>query len=394
MVEYSAIIRYCTSDISQLVSYIDVRIQVVKKAVLREAASVNQAALRITPADPKTSQHLLVREFNHPSALSALSLEWDELASRCAAGSPFLTAAWNMLWWNHWRRDRRLKILAVYEPDGTLCGIAPLCSGNAADEAALMLLGSPDVCDYRDCIVARGAEARFYQALTEHLMGRPPRRFMLTLDSLPHHSPTFSFFSALEQRQAFQVDIALEDTAPFMDLPPDPEAYLNRLPAKERHEIRRKKRRAEKEGSLAFERLSDPARVMAAMPSFLDLFRSSGGTKRSFLTPEREAFFLALAEEFSRRGWLDLYALAVNGTPATYLLCFSYNRTLYLYNAAYDSRYAQLSPGIVAIALCIEDAIHRGIERFEFLRGNETYKYRFGGRDRHIYTLSCSHPGD
>jgi CelD/BcsL family acetyltransferase involved in cellulose biosynthesis len=355
---------------------------------------MNQAALRITPGDTKASHHLLVREFNHPSVFSTLSPGWDELTARCAAGSPFLTAGWNMLWWNHWHRDRRLKILALYEPDGTLCGIAPFCYGSAADETALMLLGSPDVCDYRDCIVARGAEARFYHALTDYLMRQHSPRFMLTFNSLPHHSPTFSFFSTLEQREMFEVDITLEDTAPFMDLPSELEAYLNRLPAKERHEIRRKKRRAEKEGSLAFERLSDPSRVMAAMPSFLDLFRSSGDTKRSFLTPVREAFFLALAGEFSRRGWLDLYALVVNGTPATYLLCFSYNRTLYLYNAAYDSRFAHLSPGIVAIALCIEDAIRRGIERFEFLRGNETYKYRFGGRDRHIYTLTCNHRGE
>jgi len=71
-----------------------------------------------------------------------------------------------------------------------------------------------------------------------------------------------------------------------------------------------------------------------------------------------------------------------------------YDHTLYLYNAAYDNRYAQVSPGIVAIAMCIEDAIKRGIRRFEFLRGNETYKYRFGGRDHHIYTLTCSHRGE
>jgi CelD/BcsL family acetyltransferase involved in cellulose biosynthesis len=354
---------------------------------------MNEAALVFNRADTKDAHDLLVREFNHPSVFSTLSLEWDALISRCAASSPFLTAGWNMLWWNHWHRDRRLKILALYEPDGTLCGIAPFCSANAADETTLMLLGSPDVCDYRDCIVARGVESRFYHALTDYLMRQPPRRFMLTLNSLLHHSPTLSFFSRLEQRETFEVNIVMEDTAPVMDLPSDFEAYLNRLPAKERHEIRRKKRRAEKEGTLALERMSDPPRVMAAMPSFLDLFRSGGGTKRSFLTPEREAFFLALAGEFSRRGWLDLYALVVNGTPVTYLLCFSYNRTLYLYNAAYDSRYAHVSPGIVAIALCIEDAIRRGISRFEFLRGNETYKHRFGGRDQHLYTLTCNHPG-
>lgn len=355
---------------------------------------MNQAALLLNPADTKGSHDLLVREFNHPSIFSALAGEWDELTLRCPTGAPFLTAGWNKLWWHYWHQDRRLKILALYEANGTLCGIAPLCSGSAADDTTLMLLGSPDFCDYRDFIVAKGAEARFFDALIAYLMLQPSRRVMLTLSSLRHLSPALSFFKTLAQRKDFEVDIALEDTAPCMDLPSDFDAYLNSLPAKERHEIRRKKRRAEKEGTLAFERMCDPSRVTAAMPSFLDLFQSSGGMKRAFLTPEREGFFLSLAEEFSRRGWLDLYALSLNGRAITYLLCFSYNRTLYLYNAVYDNRYAHVSPGIVAIAMCVEDSIKRGIRRFEFLRGNETYKYRFGGRDHHLYTLTCSHRGE
>jgi CelD/BcsL family acetyltransferase involved in cellulose biosynthesis len=355
---------------------------------------MNQAALLITPAYTKASHDLVVREFNHPSIFSALAGEWEELSLRCAAGAPFLTAEWSRLWWNYWHQDRRLKILALYEANGELCGIAPLCSGNTADDEPLMLIGSPDVCDYRDFIVATGTEARFFDALIAYLMLQAPRRFMLTLNSLQHHSPALSFFRTLAQRKEFEVNIAREDTAPCMDLPSDFEDYLNRLPAKERHEIRRKKRRAEKEGTLVFERMCDPARVMAAMPSFLDLFRSSDGMKHEFLTPEREGFFLSLADAFSRRGWLDLYALSLNGRAITYLLCFSYNRSLYLYNASYDNRYAHVSPGIVAIAMCIEDAIKRGIGRFEFLRGNEAYKYRFGGRDRHIYTLTCSHRGE
>ena len=359
-----------------------------------QEVNMNHAALVMNPADTKASRDLTVREFSNPSILSTLSAEWNELSLRCATGNPFLTAEWHRLWWRYWHQDRRLKILALYQADGGLCGVAPLCSAGADDDTPLMLLGSPDFCDYRDCIVAEGAESRFYDALIDYLMRQSPRGAALTLSSLQHHSPTLSFFNNLARRKDIEVRIEPEDTAPRMDLPPDFDAYLDSLAAKDRHEIRRKKRRAEKEGALDFERMSEPSRVMAAMPFFLDLFRASGGMKRSFLTPHRESFFLSLAEEFSGRGWLDLYALSLNNRAMAYLFCFNYNRTLYLYNAAYDNRCAQVSPGIVAIAMCIEDAIRRGIRRFEFLRGNEAYKYRFGGRDHHIYTLTCSHRGE
>jgi CelD/BcsL family acetyltransferase involved in cellulose biosynthesis len=355
---------------------------------------MNQEALLLNPVGINVPNDLLLREFSHSSVFSALSGEWDELCLRCVTGNPFLTAEWHRLWWNCWNRDRRLHIIALYETNGTLCGVAPLCSGNAADDTALMLLGSTDFSDYRDCIVATGSEARFYKALFTHLMAHPARRAALTLNSLQHHSPAISFFRKLAQENDCEVTVTIEDTAPCMDLPSDFETYLAGLPAKDRHEIRRKKRRAERMGTLSFERISDPSRIMAAMPSFLHLFSSSGGTKRSFLTPERESFFLSLAEGFSGRGWLDLDVLSLNGRAVAYLLCFCYKNTLYLYNAAYDTRYMQASPGIVAIALCIEDAIRRGISRFEFLRGNEIYKYRFGGRDHHIYTLTCSKRGE
>ena len=40
------------------------------------------------------------------------------------------------------------------------------------------------------------------------------------------------------------------------------------------------------------------------------------------------------------------------------------------------------------------DAINRGIKRFDFLRGNESYKYHFGAQDHNLYTLTLCLPGE
>ena len=40
------------------------------------------------------------------------------------------------------------------------------------------------------------------------------------------------------------------------------------------------------------------------------------------------------------------------------------------------------SPGTLLIAYALEDAVSRGDSEFDFLRGNEPYKYRWGARDR------------
>jgi CelD/BcsL family acetyltransferase involved in cellulose biosynthesis len=184
-----------------------------------------------------------------------------------------------------------------------------------------------------------------------------------------------------------KVTVHHEDTAPRLDLPASFESYLTRLTKKNRHEIRRKIRKAQKEAHLSFECLSHPSQIMNAMPRFLELFRKSTHEKREFLNQQREGFFLAMAEKFSRLGWLELFRLLFNEREAAYLFCFHYHGTLYLYNAAYDSTYAPLSPGVVAIARCIEHAIGRGIKRFDFLRGSESYKYHFGAHDHFLSTL-------
>ena len=59
---------------------------------------------------------------------------------------------------------------------------------------------------------------------------------------------------------------------------------------------------------------------------------------------------------------------------------------LLVYNSGYDPvNYAELSPGIVLTSYIIEDAIKRGIKVFDFLQGNEVYKYRLGATDTVVY---------
>jgi CelD/BcsL family acetyltransferase involved in cellulose biosynthesis len=65
-----------------------------------------------------------------------------------------------------------------------------------------------------------------------------------------------------------------------------------------------------------------------------------------------------------------------------------------VYNSGFDPMsYQHLSPGIVVTARCIEYAINLGRQKFDFLRGDEVYKYRFGGQDTHVRRLLIAQPG-
>jgi CelD/BcsL family acetyltransferase involved in cellulose biosynthesis len=73
------------------------------------------------------------------------------------------------------------------------------------------------------------------------------------------------------------------------------------------------------------------------------------------------------------------------------MLCFDYNDSISVYNSGYDPQlHASLSTGTVLLAFCIQDAIGKGRRTFDFLRGNEEYKYRLGGQDTEVYNLRIS----
>ena len=59
----------------------------------------------------------------------------------------------------------------------------------------------------------------------------------------------------------------------------------------------------------------------------------------------------------------------------------------YLYNAGVDPEARELSPGVLLSALALQAAIGAGRRRFDYLRGDEPYKYEWGAVDEPIQRL-------
>ena len=57
------------------------------------------------------------------------------------------------------------------------------------------------------------------------------------------------------------------------------------------------------------------------------------------------------------------------------------------YNAGIDPDARELSPGVILAAECVQFAVEHGKRRFDFLRGNEPYKYEWGAVDEPIQRL-------
>ena len=88
---------------------------------------------------------------------------------------------------------------------------------------------------------------------------------------------------------------------------------------------------------------------------------------------------------------LGMCFLEVEGRLLAAYAYFSLDGVVYLYNSGYNpGMHASLSPGWVLLAQLIEHVIESGHTRFDFMRGDEDYKYRFGGEDERVLLLKIS----
>ena len=158
--------------------------------------------------------------------------------------------------------------------------------------------------------------------------------------------------------------------------------FLNRLDKKQRHEIRRKMRRAEESGhQIRWYIVRDESTLEAEIEAFLELMRQDP-EKTAFLTePMCEQMRLACLAAFEN-GWLQLTFLVVDGQKAASYLNFDYLNRIWVYNSGFSRSFMDISVGWVLLGHLLQWANENQRSEFDFMRGDEDYKYRFGGVDK------------
>ena len=316
-------------------------------------------------------------------SFDSLEESWDALVSDCDAKAFFLSHDWQRLWWDSFGEGRELLLLAFQQASENV-GIAPL----QRQDDVISFLGDTDLFDFHDFIIPQGKEASFYPVLEDYLTTQSWQQ--LYFPSLSHVSPTLDYLPQMAERQGWKCLVEQEDVSPTLTLPVDWDTYLSGLRKKDRHELRRKFRRLEAAERFAPKVYTSPEDVSDKLDAFFELMRQSREEKHRFLTPEREAFFREMAVALAEVGVLGLWFLEQNGIPVSSALCFDYCGRRLLYNSGFDPAFAELSVGLLLKATCIRDAIEKKLTSFEFLRGDEPYKYHLGGVDQAVYRMTIS----
>jgi CelD/BcsL family acetyltransferase involved in cellulose biosynthesis len=360
---------------------------------------------------------------------------WDALAARNPAATPFSSWAFHRAWWDAYGDNAHEETLVAEEVGGgpgtagTPVAIVPLMHrhgheptdaathttmrhGHAAEitplppNAKVIFFGASYHADYATILGAPADLPSVAATLADHLAaGDADPTFREPWDTVdlrrlrcgdPAAGALEAAFRECSPTVGWTVTAEREDVCPVVQLPPggDLDAYLARLGKKDRHEIRRKVRRAEAAGEL---RLEDSADPVADLETFIDLHQRRWGADGLF--PETSGgrqsrvFFRRLFEAFGPDGALRLSFLTVAGRRIAAGVSFETPDSILLYNAGVDPAARDLSPGIVMGLRMVERAIATGRTRLDYLRGGEPYKYEWGARDEPIERLLLRRAG-
>jgi CelD/BcsL family acetyltransferase involved in cellulose biosynthesis len=173
------------------------------------------------------------------------------------------------------------------------------------------------------------------------------------------------------------------------------ESYIATLGGEHRHNFRRRLRSLAKTFDVRFEYAVSEKERHEALASLVALhnmrWRGRGGSNALY-TPALWSFHEELSRLALQRGWLRLFVLRLDGRAAASLYGFIYNRTFYFYQQGFDPRYAKRSLGLVMTGLTIEGAIKEGAEEYDFLRGEEEFKFLWARQKRELRRLDLYPP--
>jgi CelD/BcsL family acetyltransferase involved in cellulose biosynthesis len=326
------------------------------------------------------------------------SITWNSLVVQSIADTPFSRHEYLSEWWKtlgggEWLHQSVELVLVSATESDQLIGIAPLFITEYENRRAIMLIGSIEISDYLDLIVREADLSSFLSGLIDFLASSLAERWSaIDWYNLPNHSPTLAALKADSEGRGWTYHEEIYRPTPRIPLNGSFEEYLSRIDKKQRHEIRRKMRRAaESELNVRFVLIDKKANIEEEINNFFELM-TQDPNKANFLHPAmREQMTVTIRSAFENC-YLWLAFLEVSGVKVAASLNFDYNNKLWGYNSGVSREHMELSPGWVLLGHVIQWCCENGRSEFDFMRGDEEYKYRFGGVNRFVMRATTLRP--
>ncbi len=316
--------------------------------------------------------------------LLELKNEWNELLEYSSCDSIFMTWEWVSTWWDCFHENNALwMIICRQEDTNQLLGIAPLIIKDTLNlglqEKTLSFIGNGDAApDHLDFIIHKDFEMSISHLFTDKIWSSRTHWQKISLDGMMSGSNTL--LQLLEQTNG-QMQIS-KNICPYLTLPDDWATLKQSYGKSMRYNLGRFERRLEKDypSMINFKKITEKEEVEEFITILVELHTASQQRKDNeglFTNQKMIEFHTKLATIFLEAGFLRSYTLNVGKTSIAALHCFQYNGTVSFYQSGFDQFWQRYSPGTQIMAHAIQQAILEKNIIFDFLRGEEDYKFKW-----------------
>jgi CelD/BcsL family acetyltransferase involved in cellulose biosynthesis len=333
---------------------------------------------------------VLVETIDDPSSLERLCPAWTRLWARCPQASAFLSPHWLLPWWRH-LGEGALATVTVHCA-GELVALAPMYRYRhpASGRRHLFPIGIGTT-DHLDMLVCPGWEQTGLAAILAHFAERDDWE-LLEFPQLRRDSPLLR----APLPSGWRGEVIQGEVSPVLALRG---ARALPVPGALAQNLRTARHRAERAGTLTHElanaqSLPEILHALAQLHARRWAERNQPGVLAAAAV---QAFHREAAPALLEAGLLRLHALRLDGAVVAVLYaladppsCREPRHSYYL--GGFDPAARAISPGTLLIAHAIEQAMSEGACAFDFLRGAEPYKYRWGAVDEPTWTLRVT-PG-
>ena len=320
---------------------------------------------------------LVTQIIRSPASLASEIPAWWDLWRRTPQATPFQSPAWLMPWWDVFAPGQLCCIAVCDGP--RLVALAPLYLESGPLGLRLLPLGI-GISDYCDLLI----DPAFENEASEAMMAALSRAAPWEICEFPELAPDAAALK-LPQNDAFHSALSQASASPFLALPETVEGLAEHVPKLRLRQLRRARSAAAKKGEIVVV-VGDTDNSEGLLNELIRLHSArwkESGEPGVFADKRVREFHAAALPGLVTANLARLYALMIGDAVACVYYGFLYRGRAYAYLQGYDVAFAHESPGLIVVAYAIEEAIREGAREFDFLRGDEPYKFEWGATPRY-----------
>jgi CelD/BcsL family acetyltransferase involved in cellulose biosynthesis len=317
---------------------------------------------------------------------------WNQLLQNSGANTVFLTFEWLCTWWCHFGTGKQLLIVAAKDGERVV-GLAPLMIAPREGFRQLTMIGGNTV-EYKDFIISNDTDREFVIGALVHSISRQKGWDCFKMDGFREDSSNFLPLKAVLARSKVSAPQWREtDVSPYVAIHQPWESYWAGIKRDNRAQIERTMRRLTREnGPVTYHQPKNLEEVDHYMEELIKLHLARRkGVKQTysvFENPAMVSFYKDLARQLYAQEWLSMPVCMVNGEIVAILFGFEYAGRFFAYMAGLDQSCSKYGVGKSMHTCLIKGAFARGLKEYDFLMGNEPYKFDFNPTIRRLYSIS------